>query len=163
MSTFWTEWRQFHSRLLVCFHFSLQLLTGVKDGIFYLWHTVGPQRFNGWNILNFRYLTKFSMCVNWHFHTFVNELSPRGSGGQFLYISQGSLQWRKKVDCRESRCLLTPLLIRESWVLIFAETMVSFSSLLCSVCVILPRFKSKVGLFSHDYDLISLLLFYVYY
>lgn len=26
--------------------FSLQLLTGVKDGIFYLWHRVGPQRFN---------------------------------------------------------------------------------------------------------------------
>lgn len=36
--------------------FCLQPLTGVKDEIFYLWPSVGPQRFNSWNILNFRYI-----------------------------------------------------------------------------------------------------------
>lgn len=63
--------------------FSLQPLMKVKNEIFYLWPSVGPQRFNCWNILSFRYITKFSMCVNQHFHVFVDGLSPQGAGGNF--------------------------------------------------------------------------------
>lgn len=134
------------------FHFYHKAFTEVKVENLCLGGGAVPWSFSRWHILNFRYLTKFSLCKStfsciceWAFSSLHKWAISMNMPESFTIKKKGRLQ----------KNLFSPLVDRKSWILWFEENLL----LLCCAISVLSWGVSSAK-FSYLTRIITLSLCY---